>query len=165
MARLMKIWLKNSYGEKLNLDGRGNKREVLKAHSLLTLLLVKFYWKLLKWWVKVKLQIWCLFKSDLIAFLKNKNTLTFRSLMSLFWASSFARYCLRLRIAWYCFAFTNIGSSLISSGKGTLAVVIPTSWEGWIWPFFDTMFQNIVRNINMQFNGSLKALCNFFRSF
>lgn len=53
---------------------------------------------------------------------------TFRAFESLFWASSLARNCLRLRMALYCFAFTYIGSSCggWSRGRGTL---VPTIWE------------------------------------
>lgn len=46
---------------------------------------------------------------------------TLRLLMSLFWASSLARCFLRRRIAWYCFALTNIGLfSWMLWGNGTL---------------------------------------------
>lgn len=54
---------------------------------------------------------------------------TLRTLMSLFWASSFARCCLRRRMAWYCFAFTKIGSfSGMMWGKGILEWTNPPIW-------------------------------------
>lgn len=59
--------------------------------------------------------------------------ITFRAFTSLFWASSLARICLLLRIAWYCFALTNIGSSAAgSTGSGTREFVAAFNW-GWTW--------------------------------
>lgn len=66
------------------------------------------------------------------------NTLTFRSLMGLLSASSFARYCLRLRIAWYCFEFTYIGSSAKSNWRGIRTGAVST---GWTWGISSDYFR------------------------
>jgi hypothetical protein len=45
---------------------------------------------------------------------------TFLDFISFFSSSALARACLRLRIAWYCLAFTKTGSCAISGGSGIL---------------------------------------------
>lgn len=57
--------------------------------------------------------------------------ITFRFFTILFWASNLARVCLLLRIAWYCFALTYIGSSSAgSTGNITGVFVVSFCW-GW----------------------------------
>jgi hypothetical protein len=56
--------------------------------------------------------------------------ITFRFFTILFWASNLARVCLLLRIAWYCFALTYIGSSAGSTGNIPGVFVVSFCW-GW----------------------------------
>lgn len=61
--------------------------------------------------------------------------------LCLFSDSAFARHCLRLKIPWYCLAFTNTGSSTVSDGRGTPACWIPINWRCTWWNYTTLFFK------------------------